>query len=139
MGRRDDVLRGFALEIGDWIDQYPNEVIAVVCDASYPLDEVKGAIETCPFTPAVWVIRDRDRVAKQAFEELGIDPVVVPLNDWYKNEKVDVRRVIREGELMMGCTHILVFRASEASSKWVGRPSARADIRIVGDAPKKKR
>lgn len=119
-------------------DEFPNRIVALVVDKTFPLDRVTDAIKGCPWDDVIWVYRDRDTVAAAALEELGIDAVCVPLNPHWKGDTYDLRRNVREFEMMYGCTNVLVFRncASNVSKHWEGRISPRAAITIIEYQPK---
>lgn len=121
-------------------EEFGNRIVAVVADKSYPLDEITKAIKDCPWDDVIWVYRDRDTVAAAAFEEAGIDAVKVPLNGyWQRKDAYDLRRSVREFEMMYGCTNVLVFRnaSSDVSKHWVGRISPRAAITIMQHTPRR--
>lgn len=149
-------MRGLAMETDTLTErfipteEFPNRIVAVVADKAYPLDEITTAIKNCPWDDVIWVYRDRDTVAQTAFEECGIDAVKMPLNPYWqakpspkttydKSAGYDLRRSVREFEMMYGCTHVLVFRnaASNVSKHWEGRISPRAAITIMQYTPKK--
>lgn len=126
--------------LSEWIptEEFPNKIVALVVDKGFPLDRVVEAIKECPWE-AVWCYRDRDTVAEQALADAGIEAVRVPLNPHWKGETYDLRRNVREFEMMYGCTHVIVFRncASSVSKHWEGRISPRAAITIVEYQPKR--
>ena len=138
-------MRGLAMEteaLTAWIetDEFPNKIVAVVADKTYPLEEITKAIKDCPWEDVIWVYRERDTVAEAAFEECGIDAVKIPLNGyWHRKGDYDVRRSVREFEMMYGCTNILVFRnaASNVSKHWEGRVTPRAAITVIQYTPKR--
>ena len=138
-------MRGLAIESDVLIDrfipteEFPNKIVALVVDKGFPLDRVVEALKECPWPDVVWCYRDRDTVAAQAFEDAGIDAVCVPLNPhWQAKDSYDLRRSVREFEIMYGCTNVLVFRncSSAVSKHWEGRVSPRAAITIIEYQPK---
>jgi hypothetical protein len=136
-------MRGLAMEsdqLSEYIptDTFPNRIVALVVDKTFPLERVVTALKDCPWEDVIWCYRDRDTVAAVALEELGIEGVRVPLNGHWKGEKYDLRRSVREFEMMYGCTNVLVFRncASDVSKHWEGRYSPRAAITIIEYQPK---
>lgn len=138
-------MRGVAMETetltGRFIptEEFGNRIVAVVADKAYPLEEITKAIKDCPWDDVIWVYRDRDTVAQTAFDMLEIDAVKMPLNDHWKGETYDLRRNVREFEMMYGCTHVLVFRnaASDVSKHWEGRATPRAAITIMQHTPRR--
>jgi hypothetical protein len=135
-------MRGWAIEFREpFIETFENEVVGLIVDESYPdHDDVVEALKTCPWE-AVWVIRDRDARSLQACLAAGIEPVIAPLNPYYKvGTHTDQRRVMRECEMMYGCTRIIVFRnkGSEVSKHWIDRASPRAEITVIEKGAKKK-
>lgn len=87
-------MRGLAIEFvypgeqdgSAWIptEDFPNKVVAIVCDQKFPLARITEAILECPWEDVVWVYRDRDSVAKEAFRECEIDAVEIPLNPGWR-------------------------------------------------------
>jgi hypothetical protein len=138
-------MRGLAIEVKDWIpsDEFGNHVVGLIVDKEYPQSDVIDALRTCPWNDACWVIRENDRLALHACSEAGIEPVTIGLNPYFKVGNTDVRSVMRECELLYGCTHVLVFRnmSSSVSAHWENRHSPRAQIHVVpyGKAKGRKR
>jgi hypothetical protein len=134
-------MRGLAMEWDEWTpsEQFPNQIVSVICDKGAPFEDVKKAIEACPWDDVCWVHRERDMVAEQVFADLGIEAVKMPLNPWHKTDRVDNRRFVREFDMMYGSTHILVFRneKSDVSKHWLNRLSPRAEIHVFPWRPKK--
>ena len=137
-------MRGLAIEVKEpWLDSedFENEVIGLIVDKEYPQADVIDALRTCPWEDAVWVIRKDDRLALSACTKVGIEPVRFGLNPYYKSDRFDRREMMRECDMMYGCTRILVFhvKSSNVNKHWYSRISARAKIHIVAHGKEKKK
>ncbi len=91
-------------------------------------EAIRRGARQCP--GAVWVIRETDTQAIAAFDAVEIEPVLAGLNPRWKLKKGvtedgveyggDWRRVMRDSEMLMYCTKIVVFKDvnSSASAWW---------------------
>lgn len=106
------------------VDASANKVIGVVCsgDVAVHRDQVKNAIERglAQRPDAVWVCCEAksDRMTLDVMRSLDIDPVVLSMNDHWKGEGYDVRRVVRDSELLHLCDELIVFHKRTGSSPW---------------------
>jgi hypothetical protein len=114
-------LRGYAQDIspahGGYHEPYERQVVGVVCSSSFPDPElVKTAIQRgqAHDPDTVWVVRRQDKVAEGALQELGLDYLPLALNPYWKMPEHDVRRIMREQELMSCCSMIVVFTTPDA-------------------------
>lgn len=126
-------LRGWAQRLDVWQDgtvitrsddQAPEHpVVGIVCSSDFPEPALIGEVlavghDRDPST--IFVIRDRDKLAKVALDELNLEYVTATLNPHYKYEfpahgdkqarSVDDRAGMREIELVDCCTRVIVFR-----------------------------
>jgi len=126
-------MRGWAIEVGEWLPEFDNEVVGVVVESDFPQRRlIADTISECPWE-CVWVARATDELARDALNSAGKEHVVAGLNPFWKNEKKDVRSLMRECEMLYGCTFILVFARKKGQYKkiWRERPSARAKITVI--------
>lgn len=127
-------MRGFAQDITPAYGEpvpFEHQVVAVVCASDFPepaliTDTLRKGQAHDPHT--LWVVRDKDKLAVAALEELGVEYLPVPLSPWGKVELplhgplkerqrtrptevlCDVRRTYRETELI-GCSSMVVVFA----------------------------
>lgn len=124
------------------------KVIGVICsgDLSVHRDIVKQAlqrgIEQRP--DAVWVCIEpkSDRMTHDLMISLGIEPVILPLNDEWRRrpsegevggspsavdlslQGYDFRRVWRDNEMLMLCDELIVFHKRSGNSPWRDRAAS---------------
>ncbi len=133
-------MRGYAQDIqpahGEPVP-FTSQVVGVVCASSFPEPEL--IIETLRKGQAhdprtIWVVRDKDRMAVAALEELGVEYLPLSLLPHFKVELpvqgplpqgkrtlaplqlCDERRSWREQELIRCCSMVVVFSAPESGS-----------------------
>lgn len=146
-------MRGWAIDLDVTRPMEEGCCIGVVASSEYPetglMTEVlaKG-LEKYP--EATWVVRDKDRLVLWACQQVGIDPIKVPLNPAYKHpdawregRTVDNRRTARDFEFLFGCEQIVVFKSAASSTldsliEWGSRPGVPASLHIVERGKKKR-
>lgn len=133
-------MRGLAQDItpgyGDPVP-FERQVVGVVCASSFPeptliIDTLRKGQAHDPHT--VWVVRDKDRVAVAALEELGVEYLPLPLSPFFQvglpvqgplkkgQRKIadyplcDARRDVRDSELTACTSMVVVFATPEPGS-----------------------
>lgn len=126
-----------AREVGE------NPVIGVIATKNFEhVDFVRSTIERgSQANPgALWVRTETDSVAGKVFDDLDLPYVSLPLNPHWKGEGYDLRRTMRDVE-MLRCDHLLVFQNPGATGQWKDRlDSGLHDcLRVVEHGDPKKR
>lgn len=116
---------------------FERQVVAVVCASSFPepaliADTLRKGQAHDPHT--IWVVRDKDRLAVAALEELGVEYLPVGLNPHWKVERPvhgplpqgkrslpthvfhDGRATVRNCELIACSSMVVVFASPEPGS-----------------------
>lgn len=147
-------MRGFAQDIspgyGDPVP-FTRQVVAVVAASDFPepaliTDTLRKGQAHDPHT--LWVVRDKDKLAVAALEELGVEYLPVPLAPWGKVELplhgplkerqrtrptevlCDVRRAWRETELIGCSSMVVVFAKPDPGSLALFFEAAERDPKI---------
>ncbi len=133
-------MRGLAQDITPAYGEpvpFTSQVVGVVCASGFPdpgliRETLRKGQAHDPRT--VWVVRDKDRVAVAALEELGVDYLPLPLVPHFKVELpvqgplpqgkrklaphqfCDERRSWREQELILCSSMVVVFATPEPGS-----------------------
>lgn len=133
-------MRGFATDIEPAYSApvpFTSQVVGVVAASDFPEPEL--IIETLRKGQAhdpqtIWVVRDKDRLAQAALEELGVEYLTLGLHPAWKKELAvqgpleqrkrslpgvqlyDERRSWREQEMIHGCSMVVVFAKEEPGS-----------------------
>lgn len=148
-------MRGFAQDIEVAYESAPlpfeRQVVAVVCASSFPepaliTDALRKGQAHDPHT--VWVVRDKDRLAVAALEELGVEYLPVGLNPYWKVERplhgpvpqgkrslgshvfYDGRATVRNCELIACASMVVVFATPEPGSLSLFFDAAERDSKI---------
>jgi len=116
---------------------FERQVVGVVCASSFPepgliTETLRKGQAHDPHT--IWVVRDKDRVAVAALEELGVEYLPVGLNPYWKVERPlqgpvpqgkrslgtyvfhDGRATVRNCELIACSSMVVVFATPEPGS-----------------------
>jgi len=100
-------------------------------------DSVKATLERgiAENPTATWVTEPRSTMIRDLLLQLGVQPVVLHLQDEWKIEGGgDYRRTMRDGDLLRMCDPLLVFHKATGSSPWrslaEAKPFASAKRRI---------
>lgn len=158
-------MRGFAQDIAQAYGPavpFTRQVVGVFVQSGFPdrdrlLEVIRKGSNFDPHT--IWVCRSSDTMALEAFEELGIEPVVVELNPYWKVSRpvygppikgrrkipdhifYDGRARMREVEIELCCSITLVFvKPDPGSLKWATE-GYHQNLRVIqrGEAPKARR
>lgn len=135
-----------------------NKVIGVICagDLALERDTVKDTIakglEQRP--DAVWVCIEpkSDRLTFEVMRSLDIDPVVMPMNPYWKGDRnrwgrpFDERRTMRDCEMLSLCDELIVFHKRTSNSPWRERAQRKLELGLhqnlfvveMGPEPKKR-
>ena len=129
-----------------------NKVIGVICsgDVAVHRDQVKAALErgVAQRPQAVWVCFEKksDRMTYDVLLSLGVEPVVLPLLEWWRRKprpvagswpcgrawkkgedgvwrlvdipSFDFRRTWRDAEMSLLCDELIVFHRRTGNSPW---------------------
>ena len=111
-----------------------NKVVGVVCSGNVAAhrDQVKSALKRgkAQRPDAVWVCFEAksDRMTRDVMLSLGMEPVVLPLNDEWRSKHeehgYDLRRIWRDMELLHCCDEVIVFHKREGNSPWRERAAS---------------
>lgn len=130
-------MRGFAQDFEPAYSApapFDSQVVGVVCASEFPepdliLETLRKGQAHDPGT--VWVVRDKDRLAVAALEQLQVEYVALSLNPFWKVELpvqgplergkrrlmprllCDVRATVRASELIRCCSLVVVFAKPE--------------------------
>ena len=123
-----------------------NKVVGVICagDLAVERDTVKDTLAKgmTQRPDAVWVCLEpkSDRLTHDVMISLGLDPVVLPLNDaWRSRDErapYDLRRQWRDLEMLALCDELIVFHKRTSNSPW--RDRARDSLFVVELGPEPK-
>jgi hypothetical protein len=82
-------MRGLATDIVRYTPtaEFGNQVVAVIAGHKADHKLMAEMISTCPWQEVVWVIREHDRVAKAALDEIGVEYLEVGLNPWWRRRE----------------------------------------------------
>lgn len=100
-------------------DQFDNEVVALICDQTFPdIDLVRETVRSAP-ADTVWIARKADKVAFEALE--GIEFVLSEPNNEYWGKGVTAER--RWCEFLNTCSKVLVFKdlGSDGTANWFAK------------------
>ncbi len=115
-------MRGYAQDIAPAngpAAPFEGQVVGVVCASSFPdPDLIRTAIQRgqAHDEDTTWVVRRQDKVAEAALAELDLEAVSLALNPYWKMPEHDVRRIMREQEMMACCSMVVVFTTPETST-----------------------
>lgn len=96
----------------------------VVPDPKLVHDTVAKGIAKNP--GATWVVFETDKVAQELLAAFGVDPVLLPLNKFWKSNGCDVRRTMRGLELLL-CDEVVVFHRLGSKNEWTVRAADKAE------------
>jgi hypothetical protein len=92
-------------------------VVAVICGADFPSPTLIGEVIAAGYDrdpETVWVVREKDKLARAALDELGFEYVAATLNPFYKVKDVmDKRGDVRDNEILRLCSRTIVFAAPQ--------------------------
>lgn len=112
-------LWGVATQPKAWSCPDPSDspVIGLVVSRSYPdLENLAQRIADLDEPGAIWVCAETDVEAKSLLE--AYDPVMLPLNPWWRVGDFDGRRDWRDLELLRLCERLYVFQKAGQKTKW---------------------
>lgn len=158
-------MRGFAQDIEPAYGTpapFERQVVAVVCASDFPepgliTDTLRKGQAHDPHT--IWVVRDKDKLAVAALEELGLEYLRLSLNPYWKTEvwreveggkdsfepgeeddeleveeelerTVDVRRAWREQEMIACSSMIVVFSKPDSATLKPFHEAAKIQSRV---------
>ncbi len=139
-------MRGFATDIepayGEVIP-FSRQVVGVVCASDFPdpslvTSTIQKGQNHDPDT--VWVVRDRDRVARAALDELGLEYVSFGLNPYWKFDAGgDWRGTYRTYEIINYCSIVLTFTSPDSGSLRPFVDKRGGKVRVIERGKAKKR
>jgi hypothetical protein len=148
---------------------FAHPVVGIICASDFPDKALIGEVvavglDRDPHT--VYVVRERDLLARSEMDALGAEYVVAPLNPYFKYvypaylttepggwrhphrttlvfghpRQVDDRTIVREYEIVAFCSRVIVFRTpATATLDFFSDPRWAKTVRVLERGKKKKK
>ena len=106
-------------------------VAAIIICSKFPdMQLVRDTIARAP-EDTLFIVRDRDQLAKGALQTLQLPYVSAPLVPYWKGEEFDRRAECRAEEILNTCQRVVVFKTPDDTSTADFTPEWRKNVRII--------